>query len=175
MKLVIFYFYWRYNECYCVSQFFKYTSVTVLCNTKYHYMAVLVFAHSFTTGPDQILLIQFQSMKRKVINFQRNRIKARMVKCGRCIVEEEAGMACLTCPCSSTVSSITTTAKKAKSDLNMEDLIVLDMMQLQNLCMNGNLQVGVEFYRCGKYTPLLAGNREQSNSDRQAAAQVPSV
>ena len=68
-----------------------------------------------------------------------------------------------------------TTAKKAKSDLNMEDLIVLDMMQLQNLCMNGNLQVGVEFYRCGKYTPLLAGNREQSNSDRQAAAQVPSV
>ena len=66
MKLVIFYFYWRYNECYCVSQFFKYTSVTVLCNTKYHYMALLVFADSFTTGPDQILLIQFEKKSDKL-------------------------------------------------------------------------------------------------------------
>jgi len=49
-------------------------------------------------------------------------------------------MACLTCPCSSTRSLITTTAKKAKEELNMEDLIMLDMMQLQNLCVNGNLQ-----------------------------------
>ena len=67
-----------------------------------------------------------------------------MAKCGRCIAEEEAGMACLTCPCSSTRSS-TSTVNNPKEELTMEDLIVLDMQQLQNLCANGNLQAGVEF------------------------------
>ena len=97
-----------------------------------------------------------------------------MAKCGRCIAEEEAGMACLTCPCSSTPSSNTSTANNPKEELTMEDLIVLDMMQLQNLCRNGNLQAGVEFCIRGEYTPLLAGDGQQSNSDRQASAQVPS-
>ena len=119
---------------------------------------------SLTTGSDQILSTQIQMLKRKVVNFQRGQIKVRMAKCGRCIAEEEAGMACLTCPCSSTRSLITTTAKKAKEELNMEDLIMLDMMQLQNLCVNGNLQAGIEYHGLGKYTPLLAGDREQSNS-----------
>jgi len=48
-------------------------------------------------------------------------------------------MACLTCPCSSTRSS-TSTVNNPKEELTMEDLIVLDMLQLQNLCANGNLQ-----------------------------------
>lgn len=68
-----------------------------------------------------------------------------MAKCQRCIAEEEAGMACLTCPCSSSES--TTRAKtesgsnsNTKEALNMEDLIVLDITQLQNLCVNGNLE-----------------------------------
>ena len=67
-----------------------------------------------------------------------------MAKCQRCKAEEEAGMACLTCPCSSSES--TTGAEKEsqpssmKEVLNMEDLIELDITQLQNLCVNGNLE-----------------------------------
>ena len=69
-------------------------------------------------------------------DFSRDTIQERMVKCHRCIAEEEAGMACLSCPCSSVLSSTTTITR---AELNMEDLIVLDIEQLRNLCVNGNL------------------------------------
>ena len=58
---------------------------------------------------------------------------SRMSKCQKCQEEELAGMACLSCPCSSTFATRTT------AELNKEDLVLLDMMQLQNLCVNSNL------------------------------------
>lgn len=56
-----------------------------------------------------------------------------MSKCQKCREEELAGMACLSCPCSSTF------ATKPTTELNTGDLMLLDMMQLQNLCEKGNL------------------------------------
>ena len=58
-----------------------------------------------------------------------------MVKCQRCIEEEEAGMACLTCSCSSYFNST-----NLRDELTLENLITLDMVQLQNLCARVNLQ-----------------------------------
>ena len=59
---------------------------------------------------------------------------SRMSKCQKCREEEElAGMACLSCPCSSTFATRTT------AELNKKNLTLLDMMQLQNLCVNSNL------------------------------------
>ena len=54
-----------------------------------------------------------------------------MAKCQRCTDEEEAGMACLTCPCSSFSNNLMD---------ELENLLTLDMVQLQNLCERVNLQ-----------------------------------
>ena len=59
-----------------------------------------------------------------------------MGKCQRCLEEEEAGMACLTCPC----SSLSTNTSTLKKELAMENLLTLDMVQLHNLCVRVNLQ-----------------------------------
>ena len=50
-------------------------------------------------------------------------------------------MACLSCPCSSTFTPSTSSGAVERSTavLNLKDLAVLDMMQLQNLCVKGNL------------------------------------
>ena len=64
----------------------------------------------------------------------------RMSKCQKCREEEEAGMACLSCPCSSTFATTTSgTVDRSTAALDLKDLAVLDMMQLQNLCVKGNL------------------------------------
>ena len=62
-----------------------------------------------------------------------------MSKCQKCREEEEAGMACLSCPCSSTFATTSGTVDRSTAELNLKDLAVLDMMQLQNLCVKGNL------------------------------------
>ena len=63
-----------------------------------------------------------------------------MSKCQKCREEEEAGMTCLSCPCSSTSATTTSgTVDKSTAVLDLKDLAVLDMMQLQNLCVKGNL------------------------------------
>ena len=62
-----------------------------------------------------------------------------MSKCLKCREEEEAGMACLSCPCSSTFATTSGTVDRSTAELNLKDLAVLDMMQLQNLCVKGNL------------------------------------
>ena len=59
-----------------------------------------------------------------------------MAKCQRCKDEEEAGMACLTCPCSSSFNN----TNSLKEELELENLVTLDMVQLQNLCVRVNLQ-----------------------------------
>ena len=69
-------------------------------------------------------------------DFSRDIIQERMVKCHRCIAEEEAGMACLSCPC----SSLSTNTSTLKKELAMENLLTLDMVQLHNLCVRVNLQ-----------------------------------
>ena len=59
-----------------------------------------------------------------------------MGKCQRCKDEEEAGMACLTCPCFSSFND----TNSLKDELELDNLITLDMVQLQNLCVRVNLQ-----------------------------------
>lgn len=61
--------------------------------------------------------------------------EAEIVKENLCREEKEAGMACLSRPCSPTSRIVDIST----AELKMEDLTVLDMMQLQDLCVKRTL------------------------------------
>ena len=88
-----------------------------------------------------------------------------MVKCQSCVSEEEAGMACLSCPCSNT--SFPPASKDqnpgAKKDIHLaQQLGRLNLQQLQSLCSLGNLQ-----YQGSKET--LIGRLQQVTTSDQGA------
>ena len=62
-------------------------------------------------------------------------VEAETVKENPCREEKEAGMARLSRQCSPTSRTVDTSTR----ELNMEDLRVLDMMQMQDLCGKGSL------------------------------------